>query len=84
MKKFTLYELSVIANAIEHQRQVAVDEYMQRYKSLNLISDKLRQAMDALREEERQEYAERNAFDIPCNDFNTSCAECGACEEEAI
>ena len=62
MNNFTLYDLSVMANAIEHQRKLAQDDYAQRMAHLDRISAKLRQQIDKLTTEKAEHLTERGFF----------------------
>ena len=68
MNNFTLYDLSVMANAIEHQRKLAQDDYAQRMNHLDRISAKLRQQIDKLTTEKAEHLTERGFFVAPCDD----------------
>lgn len=63
MPNFSLYELSVMANAIEHQRKLATDEYVQRCNALDRISNKIRAQIDSLRSEKSEFLRERGYYD---------------------
>lgn len=63
MPNFTLFELCVLANAVEKQRSLAKDEYVQRMQSLDRISRKLAQQIDSLKGEKHVEYRERGFYD---------------------
>ena len=63
MNNFSLFELSVMANAIEHQRKLASDEYTQRMNYLDRISHKIRQKIDALETNKSEELRERGFYE---------------------
>lgn len=50
-QEFTLYELSVLANALERQRKRCTDEYTDRMAELDRISKKLRYMIYAANED---------------------------------
>ena len=62
MNNFTLYDLSVMANAIEHQRKLAQDDYAQHMNHLDRISLRLRQQIDKLTAEKAEHLTERGFF----------------------
>ena len=63
MNNFSLFELSVVANAIEHQRKLANDEYTQRMNYLDRISRKIRQQIDVLETNKSEELSERGFYE---------------------
>lgn len=63
MNNFSLFELSVMANAIEHQRKLANDEYTQRMNYLDRISRKIRQQIDVLETSKSEELRERGFYE---------------------
>ena len=69
MNNFSLFELSVVANAIEHQRKLANDEYTQRMNYLDRISRKIRQQIDVLENSKSEELRERGFFGEPLDDY---------------
>ena len=69
MNNFSLFELSVVANAIEHQRKLANDEYTQRMNYLDRISHKIRQQIDVLENSKSEELSERGFFGEPIDDY---------------
>lgn len=62
MNSFTLYDLSVLANAVEQQRNKVTQEYEDKMKGLDRISDKIRNQIDALNDKKRAELSERDFF----------------------
>ena len=60
---FTLFDLSVIANAIEHQRKLATDEYHNRMQYLDRISQKVRQRIDAMEANKAEHLSEKGFFE---------------------
>lgn len=64
---FTLFELSVMANAIEHQRKLAKDEYVDRMTYLDRISEKLRRQIDSLEGVKAEELRERGFYEEAIN-----------------
>lgn len=69
MNNFTLYDLSVMANAIEHQRKLAQDDYAQRMNHLDRISGKIRQQIESLEGTKHEELRERGFFGEPLDDY---------------
>ena len=66
---FTLFELSVMANAVEHQRKLATDEYTDRMRYLDRISSKIRQQINDLETRKTEELSERGFCDeVPSDD----------------
>ena len=63
MPNFSLYELSIMANAVEHQRKLAMDDYVQRCNALDRISSKIRAQIDSLRGEKSEFLRERGYYD---------------------
>lgn len=63
MSNFTLYDLSILANAVEHERRIAKDDYVQRMATLDRISQKLRQEIDSLEGEKYDELRERGFYE---------------------
>ena len=63
MPNFSLFELSVMANAIEHQRRLAKDEYIGRMNYLDRICDKIRQQIDSLEGTKADDLRERGFYD---------------------
>ena len=63
MDKFSLYELSIMINAIERQRRSAMDEYVDKMNALDGICRKLRLRIDAVQEKKTEELAERGFFE---------------------
>ena len=63
MNRFTLYELSIMTNAIERQRQSVVTEYTDKMNALEGISRKLRVHIDALQRKKTEELEERGFFE---------------------
>ena len=63
MSNFSLFELSVMANAIERQRKLAEDEYVQRTNYLDRISRKIRQQIDSLEGTKSEELRERGFYE---------------------
>lgn len=63
MSNFSLFELSVMANAIEHQRKLANDEYTQRMNYLDRISSKIRQQIESLEGAKHKELRERGFYE---------------------
>ena len=63
MNNFTLFDLSVMANAIEQQRKKVTQEYGDRMQALDRISVKIRNQIDVLEQKKRDELAERSFFD---------------------
>lgn len=62
MYEFTLYDLSALALAVEKQKQVARDEYADKMRALDHLSDKIRQHIDALQATKKEELAERGFY----------------------
>ena len=60
---FTLFDLSVIANAIEHQRKLATDEYNARMQYLDRISRKVRQKIDTMEANKSEHLSEKGFFE---------------------
>lgn len=60
---FTLYELCVITNAIERQRSLAKDDYVQRMQELDRISRKLSYEIDSLKDVVHEELVERGFYE---------------------
>lgn len=65
MNNFSLYDLSALANAIEHERKLAQSDYAQRMNHLDRISLKLRQQIDQLTADRANELEERGFFETP-------------------
>jgi hypothetical protein len=63
MNNFSLFELSVVANAIEHQCKLANDEYTQRMNYLDRISRKICQQIDVLETNKSEELSERGFYE---------------------
>ena len=63
MSNFSLFELSVVANAIEHQRKLAKDEYVDRMNYLDRISEKIRRQIDSLEGVKAEELRERGFYE---------------------
>ena len=63
MSNFSLFELSVMANAIEHQRKLAKDEYVDRMTYLDRISEKIRHQIDSLEGVKAEELRERGFYE---------------------
>lgn len=63
MNNFTLFDLSVMANAIEQQRKKVTQEYGDRMQALDRIFVKIRNQIDVLEQKKRDELAERSFFD---------------------
>lgn len=63
MSNFSLFELSVMANAIEHQRKLAKDEYVDRMNYLDRISEKIRRQIDSLEGVKTDELRERGFYE---------------------
>ena len=62
MNSFTLYDLSVLANAVEQQRKKVIQEYEDKMKGLDRISVKIRNQIDALNDKKCAELSERDFF----------------------
>lgn len=62
-RTFSLYDLSTIALAIEHQRDLARDEYNERLRHLDKLSRIVRQCIDEYTTEKKAELEERGFFD---------------------
>ena len=60
--QLTLYDLSVLANAVERQRKRVTDEYVDKVNDLDRISAKLRRMIDALQSEIGDELRERDSL----------------------
>lgn len=60
--KFNLYDLATLAVAIDHQREVARSEYLDRLNHLDKLSRMVRQYVDAYTEEKGEELEERGFF----------------------
>lgn len=60
--QLTLYDLSVLTNAVERQRKRVTDEYVDKVNDLDRISAKLRQMIDALQSEIGDELRERDSL----------------------
>lgn len=63
MQDFTLYDLSMLANAVEHQRKLANDEYAARMNSLDRLSGKIRARIDVLETSKTEELRERGFYE---------------------
>lgn len=63
MPNFTLYELSVLANAVQQQRSAVTEEYLSKVQPLDRIDKKLRQEIDSLKGVISEELTERGFFD---------------------
>lgn len=63
MPNFSLYELSILANAVEKQRTIAKDEYVQRMNALDRIDQKLRREIDSLNGVIHEELRERGFYE---------------------
>ena len=63
MSNFSLFELSVVANAIEHQRKLAKDEYVDHMTYLDRISEKIRRQIDSLEGVTAEELRERGFYE---------------------
>lgn len=62
MPNFTLYELSVLANAVQQQRSAVTEEYLSKVQPLDQIDKKLRQEIDSLKGVISEELVERGFF----------------------
>ena len=60
--QLTLYDLSVLANAVERQRKRVTDEYVDKVNDLDRICAKLRRMIDALQSEIGDELRERDSL----------------------
>lgn len=60
--QLTLYDLSVLTNAVERQRKRVTDEYVDKVNDLDRISAKLRRMIDALQSEIGDELRERDSL----------------------
>ena len=62
MNSFTLYDLSVLAHAVDQQRKKAMQEYKDRMEALDRLSDKIRNHIDTLNNSKCAELHERDFF----------------------
>lgn len=61
-QKFTLYELSALANMLEKQRKQCTDEYTDKMAQYDRISKKLRHMIYAANEEITEELREKDTL----------------------
>ena len=60
--KFNLYDLATLTVAINHQRDVAKAEYLDRLSHLDKLSHMVRQYVEAYTQEKGEELEERGFF----------------------
>lgn len=78
MSNFTLYDLSMLALAIERQKKAAKAEYEERVAALDRLSAKLQREVDAVQSAKSAELEERGFFD----DLRETIKDCEEYEED--
>lgn len=63
MDNFSYFDLCVMATAIDYQRKLAREDYEERMKQLDRITEKIRQRLDDLSSDKAECLSERGFFD---------------------